>query len=88
MPNEAYVYGIVLIALSVIVSLFMTIGKPIIKLNSTLTEILTKMETVQNQVSTFSKDNRESHRRLHSRINTVEEDVNELKLQMCAKNKS
>lgn len=80
--NQYEVYGMVLLALGVIVSLFFTIGKPIIKLNSTLAEILTKMQLIEKQVNGFTESNHESHRRIHDRITNVEDDVNELKLRV------
>lgn len=87
MPKDLYIYGVVLVALGVIVGLFITVSKPILKLNSTLTEILTKLQLVEKQVNGFTDSNHESHRRIHDRINNVEEDVNELKLKVHSSNK-
>lgn len=76
---EYEIYGIVLVALGIILSLFFTIGKPILKLNSTLTEIITKMDIMEGQVNGFTEKNRESHKRIHERIDDVESDVGKLK---------
>lgn len=87
MPNQFYIYGIVLLALSIIIGLFLTISKPIISLNSTLTEILTRMQVVESQINGFSQNNRKSHKTLHARIDHVEGDINDLRLQVHSSNK-
>ena len=77
--SEYEIYGILLVALGVIATLFFTIGGPIIKLNSTLITLITKMDMMETQVKGFTEKNKDSHKRIHERIDDVQEDVDVLK---------
>lgn len=77
--NEYSVFWMVVIALGTIVGLFLTVGRPIIKLNSTLTELNVRMGTMETNINNFTEKNRESHKRIHGRIDDVENDVKDLK---------
>ena len=78
--DEYSVSWMVVLALGTLVGLFLTVGKPIIKLNSTLTELITRMDNVETNISVFTEKNHESHRRIHERIDGVEDNVKDLKL--------
>lgn len=78
--DEYSIFWMVVIALGTIIGLFLTVGNPIIKLNSTLTELNTRMGNIESNVNSFTEKNRESHKRIHERIDVVEDDVKDLKL--------
>lgn len=58
--NEWNVVGV----LVVVVGLFLSVGAPVIRLNSTLTKLSTLMEAVQTRQDRQERDNTDSHRRL------------------------
>lgn len=58
--NEWNVVGV----LGVLAGLFLSVGAPVIRLNSTLTKLSTLMESLQNRQSQHERDNTDSHRRL------------------------
>ena len=87
--NENAIMWLVVIALGTIISLFVTVGKPIIKLNQTLTKLLSRMEFIENGFDEFKEQyhkdtekseekKRESHKRIHDRIDRVEDEVGDL----------
>lgn len=76
--QEYNIFWMVVIALGTLVGLFLTVGKPIIKLNNTLTELNTKMNMMETTVNSFTEKNRESHKRIHERIDNVENDLEEI----------
>ncbi len=76
--DEYRISWMVVIALGTLVGLFLTVGKPIIKLNSTLTELITRMDNVETNISVFTEKNRESHRRIHERIDHVDNRVDDM----------
>lgn len=76
--DEYSISWMVVLALGTLVGLFLTVGKPIIKLNSTLTELITRMDNVETNISVFTEKNRESHRRIHERIDHVDNRVGDV----------
>ena len=76
--DEYSISWMVVIALGTLVGLFLTVGKPIIKLNSTLTELITRMENAETDIKDFSLKNHESHRRIHERIDHVDNRVDDV----------
>lgn len=78
--DEYSIFWMVVIALGTIIGLFLTVGSPIIKLNSTLTELNTRMGNMESNINSFMEKNRESHKRIHERIDVVKDDVKDLKL--------
>ncbi len=54
----------VVTALAVLVSLGAAIVTPIIKLNTTITRLMTVVDAIQKALDKLSEDNSESHRRL------------------------
>lgn len=83
--TESSFIGMLCISLGTLVGLFFTVGKPIIKLNTTITEALSRLDAVEER----QKENRvtlkdiqdkshESHRRIHNRIDHVEKQVDEI----------
>lgn len=78
--SEYESYGLVILLLSVIIGLFIGISRPVTKLNATIKEILTKIERIEKKVKILTYKNRNSHKRLHERINIIEDDINDLRL--------
>ncbi len=58
--NEWNVVGV----LVVVAGLFLSVGAPVIRLNSTLTKLSTLVEAVQSRQDRQDPDNTDSHRRL------------------------
>ena len=77
--NDATVSWTVVIALGTIIGLFFTVGKPIINLNSTITELITRLKRMERDLDEFKTHNHEAHRKLHERIDEVEDDVNDIR---------
>lgn len=77
--NEASISWIVILALGTIIGLFFTVGKPIINLNSTITELITRLKHMEHDLDEFKVHNHEAHKKLHDRIDEVEDDVNDIK---------
>ena len=50
--------------LVVVAGLFLSVGAPVIRLNSTLTKLSTLVEAVQSRQDRQERDNTDSHRRL------------------------
>lgn len=78
MMDEYVILGMVVVVLGNVVGLFLSVGGPIIKLNSTITKLNTKMETMEITVNGVVEKNRDSHRRIHERIDDVENEVGKL----------
>lgn len=71
--------------LATIVGLFLTVGAPIIKLNSTITKVISRIDNIEERqrdnketMHEMKEKSRESHQRIHSRIDKVEENVSYL----------
>lgn len=77
--NEASISWTVILALGTIIGLFFTVGKPIINLNSTITELITRLKRMESDLDEFKVHNHEAHKKLHDRIDEVEDDVNDIK---------
>lgn len=77
--NEASTSWAVILALGTIIGLFFTVGKPIINLNSTITELITRLKRMEHDLDEFKVHNHEAHKKLHDRIDEVEDDVNDIK---------
>lgn len=77
--NEASISWTVILALGTIIGLFFTVGKPIINLNSTITELITRLKRMENDLDEFKVHNHEAHKKLHDRIDEVEDDVSGIK---------
>lgn len=77
--DDATISWTVVISLATIVGLFFTVGKPIINLNSTITELITRLKRMEHDLDEFKAHNHEAHKKLHDRIDEVEDDVNGIK---------
>lgn len=77
--NKASISWTVILALGTIIGLFFTVGKPIINLNSTITELITRLKRMEHDLDEFKVYNHEAHKKLHDRIDEVEDDVNNIK---------
>lgn len=73
--DDATISWTVILALGTIVGLFFTVGKPIINLNSTITELITRLKRMESDLDEFKTHNHEAHKKIHERIDTVEDDV-------------
>lgn len=76
--NEYNISWTIVLALGTLVGLFLTVGRPIIKLNSILTELITRMKNAETDIKDFSLKNHESHRRIHKRIDDVDNRVDSM----------
>lgn len=77
--DNATISWTVILALCTIVGLFFTVGKPIINLNSTITELITRLKRMERDLDEFKVHNHDAHKKLHERIDEVEDDVNSIK---------
>lgn len=77
--DNATISWTVILALGTIVGLFFTVGKPIINLNSTITELITRLKRMEHDLGEFKVHNHEAHKKLHDRIDEVEDDINDIK---------
>lgn len=77
--DDATISWTVILSLATIVGLFFTVGKPIINLNSTITELITRLKRMEHDLDEFKVHNYEAHKKLHNRIDEVEDDVNGIK---------
>ena len=77
--DDATISWTVILSLATIVGLFFTVGKPIINLNSTITELITRLKRMEHDLDKFKVHHHEAHKKLHDRIDEVEDDVNSVK---------
>nr|DAS58820.1 MAG TPA: Protein of unknown function (DUF2730) [Caudoviricetes sp.] len=77
--DEYSIFWMVVIALGTIIGLFLTVGTPIIKLNSTITELITRLKRMERDLDEFKVHNHDAHKKLHERIDEVEDDVNDIR---------
>lgn len=77
--DDATISWTVILSLATIVGLFFTVGKPIINLNSTITELITRLKRMEHDLDKFKVHNHGAHKKLHDRIDEVEDDVNSIK---------
>lgn len=73
--DDATISWTVILALGTILGLFFTVGKPIINLNSTITELITRLKRMESDLDEFKTHNHEAHKKIHERIDKVEDDV-------------
>lgn len=83
--DEKSMMWTVLLSLSTIFALFKTVGQPILKLNATLTEVLIRLGTaedalkgIKDSVKELDSKNKNSHQRIHDRIDKMENRFNDL----------
>ena len=77
--DDATISWTVILALGTILGLFFTVGKPIINLNSTITELITRLKRMESDLDEFKTHNHETHKKIHERIDKVEDDVESIK---------
>jgi predicted PurR-regulated permease PerM len=77
--DDATISWTVILALGTILGLFFTVGKPIINLNSTITELITRLKRMESDLDEFKTHNHEAHKKIHERIDKVEDDINCIK---------
>jgi predicted PurR-regulated permease PerM len=77
--DDATISWTVILALGTILGLFFTVGKPIINLNSTITELITRLKRMESDLDEFKTHNHEAHKKIHERIDEVEDDVESIK---------
>lgn len=77
--DDATISWTVILALGTILGLFFTVGKPIINLNSTITELITRLKRMESDLDEFKTYNHEAHKKIHERIDEVEDDVESIK---------
>lgn len=77
--DDATISWTVILALGTILGLFFTVGKPIINLNSTITELITRLKRMESDLDEFKTHNHEAHKKIHERIDKVEDDVESIK---------
>lgn len=77
--DDATISWTVILALGTILGLFFTVGKPIINLNSTITELITRLKRMESDLDEFKTHNHEAHKKIHERIGKVEDDVESIK---------
>lgn len=76
---EYEISWIVVLSIGTLVGLFLAVGNPIIKLNSTITKLMTRLTAIESNIDKFTVSNKDSHRRIHERIDEVEDNVSEVK---------
>lgn len=69
----------VVLSIGTLVGLFLAVGNPIIKLNSTITKLMTRLTAIESNLDKFTVSNKDSHRRIHERIDEVEDNLSEVK---------
>lgn len=77
--DDATISWTVILALGTILGLFFTVGKPIINLNSTITELITRLKRMESDLDEFKTHNHEAHKKIHEKIDKVEDDVESIK---------
>ena len=58
-----------------LVGLFFTVGKPVIKLNSSITTLNVKLEHMQTDAATESSRNAESHSRIYKHLEKHDDEI-------------
>lgn len=76
--TDKEIMWLVFIALGTIVSFAVTIGVPVLKLNGTLVRILYRLDSMETEIDEIETSKKESHIKIHNRIDKVEDDVVEL----------
>lgn len=76
---EYEISWIIVLSIGTLVGLFLAVGNPIIKLNSTITKLMTRLTAIESNIDKFTVSNKDSHRRIHERIDEVEDNLSEVK---------
>ena len=83
--DENSIMWLVLVAISTIITLFKTVGQPILKLNASIIEAtmrseqaIEKLSKLEQSIDTIETKNHASRTRIHDRINNVEDRVDGL----------
>lgn len=76
---EYEISWIVVLSIGTLVGLFLAVGNPIIKLNSTITKLMIRLTAIESNIDKFTVSNKDSHRRIHERIDEVEDNLSEVK---------
>lgn len=76
---EYEISWIVVLSIGTLVGLFLAVGNPIIKLNSTITKLMTRLTAIESNIDKFTVSNKDSHRRIHERIDEIEDNLSEVK---------
>lgn len=76
---EYEISWIVVLSIGTLVGLFLAVGNPIIKLNSTITKLMARLTAIERNIDKFTVSNKDSHRRIHERIDEVEDNLSEVK---------
>lgn len=76
---EYEISWIVVLSIGTLVGLFLAVGNPIIKLNSTITKLMTRLTAIESNIDKFTVSNKDSHKRIHERIDEVEDNLSEVK---------
>lgn len=76
---EYEISWIVVLSIGTLVGLFLAVGNPIIKLNSTITKLMARLTAIESNIDKFTVSNKDSHRRIHERIDEVEDNLSEVK---------
>ena len=74
----------VVTALAVLVALGAAIVTPIIKLNTTITRLMTVVDTIQSTLKKLSEDNSESHKRIWNHNDEQDRLIAELEKRISA----
>lgn len=64
--------------LVVILGLFFTVGKPVLKLITSISGLTDEVKTTRNELSNLAKNNTQSHRDLYNRVNNHERRMGKL----------
>lgn len=62
----------VLGVISAVIGVAVTVGAPIVKLNSTLTRLISKLDSLTRDFDEFTDRNRESHKRIFVKLDDHE----------------
>lgn len=71
------VIGCVCSVIGTILTMAVTVGKPLINNTKTMTELIMTINNLTHHLDTLEIDNHSEHNRIHDRIDEVEEKVNE-----------
>lgn len=91
MDNNAFI-GYLVIGLGSLIGLFLTVGKPIINLNTNLVKLNLMVEQLQKdynklkndsheEVMKLSNDNSDAHKRIHQKLDNHEERLIKLEIE-------
>ena len=61
----------------VLLTLALTVGAPVIKLNTSIVKLSTKMDTISGDLTSLSTENAKTHSRIFTQIDKHEEKLND-----------